>query len=267
MDNLNKNCWGGVIPKVVNILWTGGWDSTFRIVELSRMDVSIQPVYVIDPDRKSQEYEKRAMKRIVEALKLRSETKAIFLPIKFYKLEDIPADKEISNAYKFIYTETKLGSQHEWLAWLGKLYPGMEMGTEAGSPETSHIIHALETFCTMDIKDGIGYINQEKSTKEGNLVFGWFTFPIITRTENDMLRLIKLWGYEDVMKLIWFCHNPIKGEPCGLCHPCDVKMESDMAWLLPKNAQKNYKKHKKIEARYGKWVANKWVRLQRLLKK
>lgn len=49
----------------VNILWTGGWDSTFRVVELSRMEgITIQPVYVIDPNRKSVPYELRAMDNI-----------------------------------------------------------------------------------------------------------------------------------------------------------------------------------------------------------
>lgn len=47
-----------------------------------------------------------------------------------------------------------------------------------------------------------------------------------------MLKIIRKWGYEDVMKHIWFCHAPINGKPCGFCHPCEVKMESSMEWLL-----------------------------------
>ena len=68
--------------KIVEILWTGGWDSTFRIVELSRMDgVVIQPIYVEDKKRGSVPYELKAMDDIVSLLKEKSETKADFLPI------------------------------------------------------------------------------------------------------------------------------------------------------------------------------------------
>lgn len=184
-ENINKE------ESAVNILWTGGWDSTFRIVELSRTNTVIQPIYVIDHNRKSKEYEIDAMNKIVKALQNKKETQAKFFPIKFWKLEDIPQDEEISKAYKEIYSKTHLGSQHEWLAWLGKIYPGMEMGTEAGTPETSHIIDAISRYCDLEIIDGIGRIKPETSTKEGRLVLGWFTFPIITRTERDMVNQIR----------------------------------------------------------------------------
>lgn len=99
-------------------------------MELSREEnIAIQPVYVIDPDRASTEYEKRSMDEIVLSLKQKPETKADFLPIVMYRLEDIPRDENISKAFQKIHAATNLGSQHEWLAWLGKLHPNMEMGT------------------------------------------------------------------------------------------------------------------------------------------
>lgn len=265
MDENTKKSDTNKENSIVYILWTGGWDSTFRVVELSRTNTDIQPVYVIDPNRKSKEYEMDAMNNIVKSLQKRNETKARFLPIKYWKLEDIPRDEEISKAYKEIYSKTHLGSQHEWLAWLGKMYPGMEMGTEAGVPETSHIIDAISRYCDLEIVDGIGKVNPETSTKEGNLVLGWFSFPIITRTERDMLRQIRAWGYEEIMKLIWFCHRPIKDKPCGFCHPCQVKMESDMEWLLPDNANKNYKRYKKIQSIAGNKFADYYARIYRYI--
>jgi 7-cyano-7-deazaguanine synthase len=78
-------------------------------------------------------------------------------------------------------------------------------------------------------------------------LFGKFSLPIIELTENNMLDNIVSWGYKDVMKLIWFCHNPINNsEVCGFCRPCQQKMESGMEWLLPKKAQKRYKYRKLI---------------------
>lgn len=254
------------MDKKVQVLWTGGWDSTFRVVELSRMEgVTIEPVYVIDPNRKSVPFELRAMDKIINCLRGKKETKAQILDVKKIRLQSIPRDEEISKAYRIIHNKTHLGSQHEWLAWLGKRMPGMEMGTEAGIPATSHIIDAIETFCKLEVKDGIGYIDPDTSTVEGKLVLGWFRYPIITRYETDMAQQIKEWGYEDVMRDIWFCHTPINGEPCGCCHPCAVKMESDMQWLLPEKAQKHYYHYTKIKNRFGNKFAKFYLRCIRRL--
>lgn len=236
----------------IKILWTGGWDSTFRIVELSRKEVEIQPIYVLDPNRKSYEYEKIAMKNIIEALKKKEKTKAKILEVKEIKLEDIPQDNEITEAYNKIYEETGLGSQHEWLARLGKQIPGMEIGTEYAEPESSRIINSIKKFTKMEFtEEGIGVINKEQSTKEGCLVLGNFRYPIIKKTELDMLELIKEWNDQDVMKLIWFCHSPVNGKPCGICHPCNVKIESNMEFLLPKKSLEKYRKQKKIKRIFG----------------
>lgn len=50
----------------VTLLWSGGWDGTFRFLELMQHeDIEIQPIYVIDPGRESTPYEKKAMKKII----------------------------------------------------------------------------------------------------------------------------------------------------------------------------------------------------------
>lgn len=38
--------------RIINILWTGGLDSTCRVAQLSQMgNIIIQPYYIIDPCR------------------------------------------------------------------------------------------------------------------------------------------------------------------------------------------------------------------------
>ena len=70
------------------------------------------------------------------------------------------------------------------------------------------------------------------------------------RQGRGMFENIKKWGYEDVMKHIWFCHTPLKeqGEwcPCGTCWPCIEKMENNMEFLLPPKAQKRYRLGQKL---------------------
>ncbi len=54
----------------VHILWTGGLDSTCRVIELSRMEgITIQPYYLLDPRRHSTRQEIRAISRIFEDIR------------------------------------------------------------------------------------------------------------------------------------------------------------------------------------------------------
>ena len=246
--------------KKIEILWTGGWDSTFRIVELSRQECEVQPYYIIDKDRKSIEYEKKAMNNILKALKKKKETKAKLNDIIMIEKEKIEENKEITEAYKVIASKTHLGSQHDWLARFALSHKNIELGTEDGEIETSHILQSIHEYGNLIFKDGIGYLD-ENSSKEGLLVLGNFSYPIINKTENDMVKLIKEWKYEDVMKLIWFCHTPINGECCGLCHPCEVKYESNMKFLLTKKAIRNYKIRNGIRKIFGKRISNKIAKI------
>ena len=249
----------------VYILWTGGWDSTFRVVELSFQEVEIYPIYVLDPSRHSYKREIEAMRNITDALQKKPLTKANIHDVEIIERADIPQDAEITGAYRDIARKTNLGPQHEWLARLGKIRPGMEIGTEAGSVETSRILDSIYTYGDVSFENGVGFLNPEKSSKEIMLVLGSFRFPIITRTELDMLEQVKQWGYEDVMKLIWFCHVPNRGEPCGCCHPCDVKMESGMSFLLPPKAQKRYRIAHKFSKIFGKKIGLYFNRILRRL--
>lgn len=50
---------------IVNLLWTGGWDSTFRLLELlEHTGQTIQPHYIVDPGRPSFKLEMKQMAEI-----------------------------------------------------------------------------------------------------------------------------------------------------------------------------------------------------------
>ena len=234
--------------KIVNVLWTGGWDSTFRIVELSRENVIIQPVYVLDPNRKSSNIEINTMKKITAALNKKDETKAQIKAPNIIKLDDIAPNDEITEAYNMLCRSVKLGSQYDWLARLAINYDDkLEIGIEKPNGEFSGCIAVINKYGEL-IKDGNTYVlAPQKSTRELRLVFQNLSFPICMKTEIDMLKYIKSIGYEDVMSLIWFCHSPIKGKPCGFCRPCQQKMDCEMAWLLPDQSQSRYRRFKYLQ--------------------
>src|SRR5699024_7696604 len=86
------------------VLWTGGWDSTFRILDLIlNKKVCVQPYYILDEGRKSTKMELNTMDNI------RTKLKNI-------KINDIPKNEEITQAYKVLSSQSHLGSQYDWLA-------------------------------------------------------------------------------------------------------------------------------------------------------
>ncbi len=247
--------------KIVEILWTGGWDSTYRMVELSRMDVRVKPIYLHGDNRLSEVYERRAMDDILRALRRREETIAEILDVEDVNIADIPTNKEITDAYKILHKDTGLGSQNEYLGRYAAIHPGIELGLEKAVSQEGHVTRTLNKWCYMEPnpEGGCTFV-KEKSTREGALVLGNFTYPIRDKTEVEMLENIREWGYEDIMSMIWFCHSPINGTPCGVCHPCQVKAESGMDFLLPYSAKQRNRKFKKLRKSFGEEIAKRTAR-------
>ena len=233
--------------QVIKILWTGGWDSTYRIVELSRQDKVVEPIYVYGDQRTSEKKEINAMKEILSQIKKRSETRANFKPIRFVSKNSIPPNSEITNAYKRISKDTNLGSQHEWLVRLAFINPGLEIGTEFAPLEVSNILTAINRYGKLifDKTQDTYRLDKDSSSHDGLLVLGNFSFPIINMNGKRMRENIESWGYRDIMKKVWVCHTPIFGKPCGVCHPCELKIETGMEFLMPPKAIKRYRNRNK----------------------
>ncbi len=248
----------------IAIFWTGGWDSTYRVVELSRYEVTVQPVYIFDSTRKSNARELKAMETITNMLKERPETKAEILPAKIIKVEEIPEDEEVSKIAQQLKKTYGWGVQHEWTARVAKLYPGIEMCIEKitkGYMPTRKIINDHG-------KVMLSYhgweVDKEASDDVLVAVLGNITLPIFETTEVEMLENIKAWGYEDVMENIWFCHTPIDGKPCGLCSPCHTKCDSGMEFMLSEKSQQRCKRVTAIDEKYGKFVGRVYRKLYRI---
>ena len=92
-------------PRIVNILWTGGLDSSFRVIELSQMEVIIQPYYIIDPVRSSLHYELKAIETISNIIRKHPKTKAQLLNLKKIYIKDINPDKDITDAFNRLHNK------------------------------------------------------------------------------------------------------------------------------------------------------------------
>lgn len=241
------------------LLWTGGFDSTYRLIELLRTGCAVQPLYVVSPIRKSRILEDSARRNILRALKKHSLSGTI-LPVKKIALKSIPENSEITEAFKEIRRHHWLGGQYEYLARFLASRPdlrGTELAVEDLWNKTDHFSKLLRELCALKESGDAYVIDPEKSTKEGRLIFENFRFGIATRSEVEMLKSLKSWGFDDVLTRIWFCHHPKHGLPCGLCNPCRAKIESGLSSLLPPAALNRYQKFSRVEKIFGSKFARK----------
>lgn len=136
---------------IVNVLWTGGLDSSYRICELSRMPVTIQPYYIWDHTRGSIKQELRAMKRIAQDVKRHPDTKATLLPLKIVYDSEIKEDTAITEAWKVLNKKYALGSQYDYLARFAKQY-GLKLEVGLESSERSKATNAIKAETQLILK-------------------------------------------------------------------------------------------------------------------
>ena len=235
-----------MMKRTIYTFWTGGWDSTFRLIQLQKEHneelLSIQPIYVSGDGRKSESKEIETMKKLT--MMIREIGPNELRNLKIIDKSTIPADAEITDAFEKMRKIVKIGTQYEWLARLAKEYPGIEIGIEKPNGEYSGCIKAIEDTGKLIIKGNTYIIDKNNSNDICRLLFGNLSFPICNITEIDMVKAIHEWKCEDIMSNIWFCHKPFNDEPCGYCRPCQQKMECNMEWLIPEEGKKRYRFYK-----------------------
>lgn len=237
---------------LVKVFWTGGYDSSFRMVQLSKLRVIVQPYYMIDRKyRRSVPNELKAIEYITEDIRKHPETKCIIKPLIKVEVADLEPDREITEAHRRIRKEISLGSQYEWLARFAKSNPGIEMCLEKA--ENGRIFNYFKRSGVMKkISEGditCLMVDKGKSSSDMVRVFGDFHFPIQLRevTKLDMVEEYKKLGFEETMYKTWFCHNPVNNQPCGVCHPCKAVVEEGLSFRLPPAALKRHK----TDMKYG----------------
>lgn len=235
-----------MVQNTVSLLWTGGWDSTFRLLQLATQPVSIQPIYVINSDRPSASYEQAAMKRIISIV--RERFPAQVLDVRHYDIAWIRQNcmnEPISTAFAYLRKTYNLGTQYEWLSMLlNKLNLDAECAiVRQYHGKVEKAIHTEGRIAPVenDFLPGRMHILPDG---EGNAVYTLFRhiiLPLLSVSKKEEEQIARDNGWMDIMLLTWFCHTPIHGEPCGICSPCDDAMNTGMEWRLPDKAKQRYR--------------------------
>jgi hypothetical protein len=209
----------------INILWSGGWDSTYRVLELILIEnQTVRPHYIVNSNLKSLPNEIIAMTRIRDHIKAAFPDQAArLLPVEFIHLEAIPPDEEITKLFQQLKSKIHIGKQYEWLARFAKHNAKeLELCVER-NPDTS--TQGIFHNSVRPLLKGTGH----ECKIEGPLpdpalqIFTYFRYPLMLRlTKADMRAIAEEHGFIDIMKLTWFCHYPKNGLPCGHCRPCSL---------------------------------------------
>ena len=230
---------------VVEILWTGGYDSSFRICQLSKLPIKIRPYYLAG-ERLSRSKELEAIYNISKALKAKPDTRCTLLDLEIVPKEEIEEIGEVSTAYRKVKDENRLGTQYEWLGWFAYKYPGIELSVQKDG-RIDAILHKYDSIKKIECSTIGRYykVDMKKAPEHVKGLFGNYHFPLIEYTKVKMKEeYIKL-GCEDIINMTWFCHKPIEGEACGRCNPCKFVVEEGMKYRLSNEALVRYKIRKR----------------------
>lgn len=179
--------------------------------------------------------------------------KAQLLDIKYYEVDWILqncANPQITKAFKTLRNRYSIGNQYEWFTLLANyLGERLEVGVVHqyhGKVEDAIDAEGELTLVENDIlPERYCAISKSDNNNNVSLVFGNLLLPLIMLSKKDEERISIENGWIDIMKLSWFCHSPINGEPCGLCGPCEDAMNTGMEWRMPEAAKWRYR-HRRI---------------------
>jgi len=214
------------------IFWTGGWDSTFRLISLIIANKGeIQPYYIVNyADRRSTRIEIRCMDKIRKILnKEYPVSKGTLLPTEYIKAENVKPNSVLSTYYKNLRMRGWYGKQYELLSRFAD-QSGIADIEFTVEKETS-IHKLLKGSIERIIKDDEQYYKLSSSVQDENLLlFRYFKFPLFEVSKVDMEAIAKRSGFFPILDKTWFCHRPlIMGLSCGTCNTCTYSMEEGMA--------------------------------------
>ena len=224
--------------RIVNILWTGGLDSSFRVIELSQMEIIISPYYIVDPVRKSLSYELNAINKITNIIRKHPRTKATLLDLNKIYIEDIKKDSLITDAFNRLHERYMIGHQYDLIArYALQNHIRLEMSLEKSnrSKAMNCILSETHLITLVDGEYKVLRINCAQSSSDGSAIYSHIDFPCslweMTKKE-EVVRLIEM-GHRNTIRHTWFCHFPIWGMPCGHCNPCRDSINEGLSFRVP----------------------------------
>jgi hypothetical protein len=218
----------------VNLLWSGGWDSTFRLLYLVFVEKRcVQPYYIIDVNRDSTLHELRAMHAVREEIAKKNPQLAnLVKPIIIISIDDIKPDLEITAKFNRLNESLPkpIGLQYEWLARFAKQWkiPNLELCIELSEHTPNTVGDLVSKY--VNGNSGIRRFDENDDAS----IFSFFSFPLLKMSKLDMKRIATEKGFIDMLEKTWFCYKPRHNRPCGICDPCELEIKEGLGYRMPR---------------------------------
>ncbi len=221
--------------RAIQLLWTAGWDSTFRLLMALRVHrVTVQPYYLVHFTRRSTGNELRAMQQISAAIVARyPETAGLLLQPFISTVVEVRPDAIITGRFDRLRKRSHLGEQYDWLA---RFAVQRDLGwLEIAVHQDDKAAAFLQPYVVFEENHGDPFYRLCDNPPESDLcLFERFRFPVFGYTKLEMQEAARQHGFADIMELTWFCHSPTRRErPCGRCNPCRYTAQEGLARRVP----------------------------------
>ncbi len=217
--------------QTAKLLWTSGWDSTFRLLQLVFVQKrSVQPYYMANYGRLSTSVELRQMDRIREAIASK-DTSASQLIRDTIVLEYTATEHDpvLASQYNALKRRFFVGIQYLMLAEILKERDvrGVELCVHVDDRLHTLLHHHVE-------KKGNSYAMKTLPEEDPLNLLSIFEFPVLDLKKTDMEASARDHGFLNILEKSWFCHEPdSKGRPCGKCNPCRYTIREGLGRRVP----------------------------------
>ena len=223
----------------VHILWTGGLDSTYRVVELSQTDCVIHPHYIIINGRGTVENELKAISDITDILNSDERTIAKLMPVETFPMTELEMYADIQSAWNHLHEKKYFNSsQYPLLArYARQKRLKLEMGIQFS--ENGSVTEVVDESYLVDCPEheDVMMIDPIKGSQEwaSYTLFKDCLFPksLYHKTKREEIEELRSQGYDKVLKKVWTCFHPVFGMPCGHCFPCKSARKEGTGVLVP----------------------------------
>lgn len=221
----------------IKILWTGGWDSTFRVLYATLVDGKrVEPHYIIDTARQSSLRELSTISEIRELLSASNkEASGRISDLRVTLKNEIPADGDITNSWERLRFRAPLGRQYDWLARYAKSRNLVDLELSVHVDDKAHYFLEGKVEPTP-----CGGYRLDTSITEDEAIFARFIFPILGFSKTQMRDIARMHGFIEILEKSWFCHSPMNAMPCGTCSPCIYTIKEGMRYRLPRESLLRY---------------------------
>lgn len=210
----------------VNLLWTGGWDSTFRLLQIVLEErKAVQPCYIIFKDRWSWKKEIETMGKIKKLIHENyPHTVDLIIDTFIIREEEVLEDDYLIQIFKNFKSLINFGAQYKTIVCFAEQFKMDNL--ELGIKKHGRIYKQIKPYI---LKTNSAYrIDNNRVPDKIYDFYKYFTFPLFAYSDKEMVEIASTNGWQNILGITWICHKPIFGKfLCGGCNPCIIATEDE----------------------------------------